>query len=104
MTGALLVASASLVPGCYVEAAGTIPPPEYAYGYAPVYYDGYLVYYDEVGRPFYYVDGAVAWVPRSAPVYAGLVAHWRAFGPSYREWHSHDGDRFRSYRFHGHRR
>ncbi|HEX4354268.1 MAG TPA: hypothetical protein VHZ95_15170 [Polyangiales bacterium] len=93
-----------LAGGCYLESEGAIPPPEYAYGYAPVYYDGYVVYYDDVGRPFYYVDGAQVWVPRAARSYPGLVGHWHAFGPRYHEWYAHGGPRFRGYRFHGHRR
>src|ERR1041385_7112880 len=80
-----LAASLSFAAGCYAyaEPAGTIPPPEYAYGYSPVYYDGYVVNYDDAGRPFYYVNGAVVWVPPTAPAYPGLVAHWRAHGPAY---------------------
>jgi hypothetical protein len=90
--------------GCYAESVGTIPPPEYAYGYAPVYYDGYVVYYDDLGRPFYYVNGGVQYVPQASPFYLGLVAHWRTFGPHYHDWHVHAGERYRAYRFHGHRR
>ena len=96
---ALLLAGA----GCYAEPAGMIPPPEYAYGYAPTYYDGYVVYYDDGGRPFYHVNGAVVWVPPTAVAYPGLVAHWRAHGPAYRDWHAHVGPTYRGYRFHGHR-
>jgi hypothetical protein len=90
--------------GCYAEATGAIPPPDYGYGYAPVYYDGYVVDYDDGGRPFYYVNGSVVWVPATSPLYGGLVAHWRTFGPAYRDWHAHVGPRYRGYRFHGHAR
>ena len=100
---AALLGFIGLAPACYAEATGTIPPPDYAYGYAPVYYDGYLVEYDDAGRPFYYVNGAVVGVPATSPLYPGLVAHWRDFGPHYREWHAHYGTRYRGYRFHGHR-
>lgn len=97
--GAVLLLGA----GCYAEPVGMVPPPEYAYGYAPTYYDGYVVNYDDGGRPFYYVNGAAVWVPQTAPAYPGLVAHWRAHGPAYREWHTHVGPRYRGVRFHGHR-
>jgi hypothetical protein len=93
----------SVTSGCYAEAGG-IPPPEYADGYAPVYYNGYLVDYDGEGRPFYYVNGAVVWVPATAPIYAGLVAHYHASGPAYRNWSAHSGERYHGYHFHGHRR
>jgi hypothetical protein len=98
-----LLGFTSLAPGCYADGAGAIPPPGYEYGYAPVYYDGYVVYYDDGGRPFYYANGAVVWVPGSSPYYPGLVAHWHTYGPGYRDWHAHVGPRYRGYRFHGHR-
>jgi hypothetical protein len=82
------------ISGCYVEAG----PPVVAEGYEPAMYDGYVVYYDEVGRPYYYANGAVVWVPPGAPAYAGLVAHWRAYGPAYHRWYSHYGYRYRAYR------
>lgn len=100
LCGLLMV---SVTSGCYAEGAGMIPPPEYADGYAPVYYNGYLVDYDGEGRPFYYVNGAVVWVPTASPHYAGLVAHYRVSGPAYRRWSAHSGERYRGYHFHGHR-
>jgi hypothetical protein len=104
IAGVGILAVGAALSGCYAEAAGTIPPPQYEYGYAPVYYDGYVVYYDEGGRPYYYVNGATVYVPQTSPLYVGLVAHWNAFGPRYHDWHVHAGDRYRTYRFHGHRR
>ncbi len=104
MSGFGLVACACALSGCYAEADGTIPPPEYAYGYAPVYDNGYVVYYDDVGRPFYYGDHGAVWVFPNDPLYPGLVAHWHTFGPAYHRWYAHGGDRFRAYHFHGHRR
>ena len=80
---------------CYVE---EVPPPVYAYGYEPAYYDGYVVYYDDVGRPYYYADGAAVWIGPGVPEYPRLVAHWRAYGPAYHHWYVHDGYRYRGYR------
>jgi hypothetical protein len=106
--GAVLASSLSafvtLGAGCYAEAEGTIPTPENSYGYAPVYYDGYVVYYDDVGRPYYHVGGARVWVPQNSRGYSGYATHWRTFGPRYHEWYSHSGNRYQGYRFHGHRR
>jgi hypothetical protein len=88
---ALAVASSgALLSGCVVE---EVPPP--AYGYEPMLYDGYVVYYDDVGRPYYYVNGAVVWVPPSAPTYAVLVGHWHRYGPAYHRWVAHYGYRYR---------
>jgi hypothetical protein len=92
---AVLAAFAPVVSGCYVE---EVPPPEYAEGYQPEYYDGYVVYYDDIGRPFYYVNGAVVWVPPTSPFYARYTAHWRMYGPSYRGWYAHYGYRYHTYR------
>ncbi len=95
---ALAVVMAGLVPlatGCYAEVDG---PPDYAEGYQPQFYDGYVVYYDDGGRPYYYVNGGVAWVPTSSPLYIGYVNHWRTYGVAYRGWYSHRGYRYRAYR------
>ena len=90
------LACAAVVPlaGCYVDG----PEPVYAEGYAPQYYDGYVVYYDDIGRPYYYVNGAVVWVPPGSPFYPGLVGHWRTYHPAYRRWYVHRGYRYRGYR------
>jgi hypothetical protein len=102
--GLSIMAFALAGSGCFGEMDGMIAPPEYAYGYAPVYYDGYVVYYDDVGRPYYHAGGARVWVPRTARSYPGLATHWRTFGPRYHDWYSHTGNRYHGYRFHGHRR
>ncbi len=78
---------------CVAEAG-----PPAAYGYEPQYYDGYVVYYDDGGRPFYYVNGTVVWVPTGSAYYGGLVAHWHAHGPAYGRWNAHHGYRYRGYR------
>jgi hypothetical protein len=85
----------ALMAACYVE---EVPPP--AYGYEPVYYDGSVVYYDDVGRPFYYANGAVVWISPAVPEYPHLVAHWRVYGPAYHYWYAHDGYRYRGYHRH----
>lgn len=92
----LAVGVAPLSAACVVEEE--IPPPVVAEGYSPVFYDGYVVYFDEVGRPFYYVNGAVVWVPPTSPLYLGLVEHWRVHGPAYRNWYARHGERYRAYR------
>jgi hypothetical protein len=97
--GWLVVAlSTALIPtgsACYVEGPEV---PVHGDGYDPQFYDGYVVYYDDVGRPFYYTDGAAVWVPVGSPFYAGLVNHWRMHRPAYNSWHAHYGNRYRTYR------
>jgi hypothetical protein len=87
---------------CYVEE--DMPPPAYVEGYAPQLYDGYVVYFDGVGRPFYYVGGAPVWVPVTSPFYAGLVGHWHTYGFAYNRWYGRYGQRYRGYRAGGRRR
>jgi hypothetical protein len=97
----VMVGFAATSSACYVEEEA--PPPVYVEGYEPMYYDGYVVYYDDVGRPFYYVNGVVYWVPPTSPVYVGLVRHWRTYGPGYRHWYGNYGYRYRGYRYRGYR-
>ncbi len=108
---ALVAIGAGLVPmgsACYVEPAPppavAVAPPVVAEGYDPQYYDGYVVYYDAVGRPFYYVGGAVVWVPPTSPFYIGLTDHWRGHRAEYARWHERYGARYRGYRDNGRRR
>jgi hypothetical protein len=86
------------ITGCYYEPAEGGPTVVADYGYEPMYYDGYLVYYDNVGRPFYWMNGVQVWVPPTSPYYAGYVTHWRTYGPAYRRWVAHYGTRYRTYR------
>ncbi len=96
-TVALLMAlAAPLASGCYVEEQ--VGPPVVVGGYAPQYYDGYVVYYDDFGRPYYHANGAVVWISPTVPAYGGLVAHWRAYAPAYRSWYVNYGYRYRAYR------
>jgi hypothetical protein len=98
LLAALMAAFVPLGSACYAE--DDIPPPEYAAedGYEPPTYDGYVVYYDDVGRPFYYVNGGVAWIPATSPFYVGYVNHWRLYGPAYRRWYASRGYAYRGYR------
>jgi hypothetical protein len=96
LLAALVVGSAAIgSAACYVEEEG--PPAAYA-DYQPQYYDGYVVYYDGVGRPYYYVNGGVYWVPPGSPFYFGLVNHWRYHRDAYSRWYGYHGYRYRGYR------
>ncbi len=88
-----LAALAPFASGCVVE---DVPPPGYAEGYQPEYYNGYVVYYDDGGRPYYYANGAVVWIPATDPLYVRYVNHWRIYGSYYPRWYAHYG-----YRYHG---
>jgi hypothetical protein len=66
--------------------------------YTPMYYNGYVVYYDNGGLPIYYVNGAAYYVPRAYPHYGRLVGHYRTYRPHYQRWYSSHGVRYRAYR------
>ena len=91
----LLACVGGPVSACYVEAE-TVPIA--VDGYEPLYYDGYIVYYDGLGRPFYYSNGIVVWIGPEYPEYGVLVHHWHVYGPAYRHWYAHYGYRYRTYR------
>ena len=81
------------VSGCYVEP----DEPMVAEGYTPQYYNGYVVYYDGVGRPYYYYNGAQVWIPPTDPYYVGYVNNWRLYGPAYNRWYAGYGYRYRTW-------
>ncbi len=93
----LVATSGVLGAGCYVEAG---PPPAYVDGYDPMFYDGYVVYYDGVGRPYYYVRGGVVWISPAVPEYGRYVSHWHQYHPTYHTWYADHGYRYRDYRYH----
>jgi hypothetical protein len=84
---AMLVAAALALPagGCYVY-ADTDPQ---LVDYQPLYYEGNVVYYDEVGAPFVYVGDDVVYVPRTYRNYGVLVNHYHRHSRGYYHWH-HD--------------
>ena len=55
--------------------------------YNPLYHDGYLVYYDDAGRPYYYLDGRMSYIPPTHGSYGLYVAHYRTHHQHYRRWY-----------------
>jgi len=98
---AAVLGGALTLSGCYVEPVAPGPVVVADYGYEPMYYDGYVVYYDGVGRPFYWVNGVQVWIPPSSPYYTRYVTHWRTYGPAYQRWRAAHGARYRTYRYRG---
>jgi len=88
------------VGGC----AAYLPPGAGVYGgvgvnyYSPLYYNGFVVYYDNLGSPYYYLDGRINYVPRSYPYYGNLVIHYRRYRPEYHRWYRNTGHRYHDYR------
>ena len=100
------------LPACFVESAEqpvmTTPtaaaPVATSNYYKPLYYNGYVVYYDTVGRPLYYVNGGTYYVPPSYLYYNRYVSHYRMYRPYYQRWYRSSGHRYRGYRQRGYRR
>jgi hypothetical protein len=95
---------AGAVSGCtvYARPAPAVvtyqAPPPVEDGYEPQYYDGYVVYYDDVGRPYYYDGERTVFVSPNVAIYGSLVAHWRVNRVAYGRWYAHRGLAYRGYR------
>jgi len=80
------------VSGCYATvhtptpAAGVSVGSEY--DFEPQYYGDYVVYYDDGGSPYYYVNGSVRYIPRSDSRFNVYVNTYRRHGVEYRRWHN----------------
>jgi hypothetical protein len=98
-----LLAAAAVTSGCVIPAPParmTVSAPTVVAsgGYSPMQYEGYVVYYDDYGRPMYYVNGAPYYVPTSYPHYHSYVTHYNAYGVAYRNWYGSYGVRYHNYR------
>jgi len=86
--------------GCTVRTVGTARPAAATIEttYEPVYHDGYVVYYDDAGAPYYYDNDRVTYVPRTHASFNVYVGHYRTHQHSYRRWHRTEGPRYRTVR------
>lgn len=93
-------------PGCLVTVSGPAvglgygPPHEY--GYQPLLYDGYVVYFADDGIPYYWSGGSRIWIPHHAR--ARYLSHWHRYRPAYRNWYKHRGSDYRTPHFNGRER
>lgn len=96
----LLVAALGVfASGCTVRGYATTPVPAARVEvYEPMYYDGYVVYYDDYGAPFYYVGDTVTYVPRTNASFNVYVGHYRTHRASYNRWYRVEGPRHRHVR------
>ncbi len=82
------------MPGVAVVVHG---PPPVEYGYEPILYNGYVVYYTDDGLPYYWAGGVQVWIPDHERGY--YVTHWRSHRRAYREWYHHRGHEYRNQRY-----
>ena len=96
-----LVALAS--PGCVAPgwdaSVGFAYGPPVEYGYQPLLYNGYVVYYTNIGEPYYWRGGVRITVPAYAR--GPYVGHWRRYKEVYPTWYKHRGAYYRTRQFHG---
>jgi len=89
--------------GCYVSAQPAEPTLHTNY-YQPQYYNGYVVYYDSLGRPMYYNGGVAYYIPSTYMYYGRYVNHYRVHRVHYSRWYRARGYRYRRYRTRRYRR
>jgi len=90
--------------GCVVGVSEPAEPVLHTSYYKPMYYQGYPVYYSAAGLPYYYVNGAAVYIPRTYVGYARFYNHWRINRIHYNRWYRHRGYRFRRHRRRSYRR
>ncbi len=88
--GLIIVASTTMfLAGCVVTARPATVSVSASYGgWTPYYYNGYLVYFDNIGRPYYYYGGRITYVPNSWVHYNVALAGWRSNRVAYNRWHT----------------
>ncbi len=91
---ALVGACAPFATGCYADVEAE---PASVEGYRPLSYNGYVVYYDQVGAPYYYYNGGVSYIPRTYGGYGVYVNHYNTYRGGYARWHTTYGARYRGY-------
>lgn len=100
-----LAAGMLALPGCYAESygggVGVSASIAGDYGWEPQYYDGYVVYYDDVGRPYYYSRGARIFISTGSPYYPRYVRYYRTHRPAYLRWYARHGHQYRGHRLQG---
>ena len=90
LVGAVLIAAPS-----YADATPVTMSTPY---YTPQFYQGYVVYFDAYGQPYYFINGTKIFVPRCHLDYGRLVRHYRVFRHPYLRWNRWIGWRFKRYR------
>ncbi len=90
--------------GCVLGVSAQAEPVMHTSYYRPLYYQGYPVYYSAAGLPYYYVNGASVYIPRSYGGYGRYYNHWRVNRIHYRRWYRARGHRYRRHRQRRYRR
>lgn len=80
-------AAASIaLPGCYIYTDPVPTPASAEITYEPVYYEGNVVYYDDIGEPYVVIGDTIQYVPRTYVQYGFYVNHYHRYGGGYHHW------------------
>ncbi|PKN26158.1 MAG: hypothetical protein CVU65_06560 [Deltaproteobacteria bacterium HGW-Deltaproteobacteria-22] len=84
--------------GCVLTARPATVSVEASYGgWTSYYYNGSLVYFDTIGRPYYYYGGRIMYVPSTWASYNVALANWRTNRVAYNRWHArYNAPRYRT--------
>ena len=96
----LLIAASLATGACLVRTVAVVDPgPPIEYGYQPMLYNGYVVYYTDDGIPFFWDAGVRIYIPMAyRTVY---INHWHSHRHAYGTWYQHRGNHYRSRRYKG---
>jgi hypothetical protein len=99
LAGLCVVLGTGLVTGCLVPASGYVEAdaPVVEFGYSPILYNGYVVYYADGGSPYVWISGAQTWIPE--PERPRYVAHYHQYSSAYQDWYRNRGHTYRTHRY-----
>ena len=86
---------AAILSGCATYYPGYASDDIWVDYYTPQFYDGYPVYFDRVGVPYYYRGERIVYIPRSYRRYKDLTVHYKRHRPHYHCWYDERGHRYR---------
>ncbi|HOX44000.1 MAG TPA: hypothetical protein PK668_10405 [Myxococcota bacterium] len=94
-----VMAITGLAAGCVVHHHGYVEydGPVVEYGYEPILYDGYVVYYADGGIPFIWMNGVQFWIPVAHRSY--YIDHYHQHRSAYHAWYQHRGAMYRGHRY-----
>jgi hypothetical protein len=94
LSGIVVLEDGCLIPVQREEVVVSGPVEEY--GWEPIYYDGYVVYYTDDGIPFYYMGGTQVWIPAHERYHYTERYYQRR--EAYHTWYQRRGREYHGYR------
>ncbi|PKN25638.1 MAG: hypothetical protein CVU65_08120 [Deltaproteobacteria bacterium HGW-Deltaproteobacteria-22] len=57
-------------------------------GWTPTYYHNRLLFYDDMGQPYFYSGSTRVYISSSSPLYSAARENWRKNQYAYDRWHA----------------